>query len=74
MLDIKMETRYCERFDVRYKSDTGEYTESKCSGDTCEFCINRPVYLKQFCQTCDFALPNGEKCMGMKRDIRNELR
>ena len=33
---------YSEQYDAFYDNTTGEWTESKCSDPTCEFCVGRP--------------------------------
>lgn len=37
-----MTKSYSHRWDAYYISETGEWTENKCSDPNCEFCSDRP--------------------------------
>jgi len=57
---------HCEKFDVIFDKDTGEYLEKGCTDKNCKYCTNRTEDLKKHCKTCNYELRGGIICNELK--------
>lgn len=57
-----MVDKYCDRFDVMYDEETGDYLETRCKDPRCVYCKERPNRLRSACQDCAFT-----HCQGLRR-------